>query len=530
MESLPVVAVVVTLCAVVYTVYIHAQEVAALETRLQQLETLPLPAPQKHRKLAETHQPAPIRSLPAPRPEERAVEYTERGMETDPLPEESRKRTRADSQTSDREEIRRKAIGNNGKNRQDKAAAYFHSNFQRSKERFMASVGDLAKKPKLESKYESPKAGRSETLTYTSPSEAHTALRTEPLEPPPHKEEKTGGLFGAVPQQPAGGSLFGAKPAPVAVDSSAEKPSVSAQQPSSVSLFGASAPSSTPPTTTGASLFSGFSTPNPAPIQPASTSVTPAQPSMNPDLPTTSLAQPSASPGSSTTPAQTPGDMLGGTSLFGTSAMGQAAPKPPSLVQAPPPATGQLISLFGAPVTAPEKPAETQSKSLFGTSTGNIPGATATTAASLFATPKVSSEAPHPPASLIPPAEAAKSVFPPTSAPSFFPAATENTAIPQFGSSSTSSAQTPLFGLTSQPPATGTLFGNMPSSASSSSLFGSSSKPAEGGMTSSLFGTLPPGFSQPAQGAAPVFGSGASSLFGGAPSGASFFPTPNSKT
>jgi len=434
------------------------------------------------------------------------------------VPEESRKRTRADSQTSEREEIRRRAIGSNGKSRQDKAAAYFNSNFQRSKERFMASVSDLAKKPKPEpeAKYESPKAGRSETLTYTSPSEAQSAQRAESL----HREEKPAGLF--APQQPAGGALFCASPAPAAVDSGALKPSVSeqVQQPSPSSLFGVSAPPSNPPPTTGASLFPNFSAPSTAPTQPASTPAVPFQPNMNSGLSITSSAQPTASPGPSTS-AQTPSTLFGPTnqSMFGAGVMGQAAPKPPSLVQAPPPTS--TPSLFGSLAPASEKPADTQAKALFGPSAGGFPGATNS---SLFGTPK--SEPVQPPP--IEPADAAKSVFPATSTPSLFSAPTGNAAIPQFGSSSTPSGQAPLFGSTSTH-ASGSLFGNMASTASPNTLFGSAMKPAEGGMTSSLFGTLPSGFSQPVQGTGPGFGSGPSSLFGGVPSGSSLFPT-NTKT
>ena len=513
MESIHVITVVVAICAVVYTVYIHVQEVSALETRLQQLETLPPPAPQKHKKTAEASHPPPIRPLPAPRRPERPVESCEKAVETDPLPEESRKRPREDSQGYDREEIRRKAIGNNGRNRQDKAAAYINANFQRSKERFLASVGDLSKKAKAESaaKYESPKAGRSDTLTYTSPSEAQNTRRAEADAPlAPQKEEQTSGLF-APAAQPSTGSLFGSTPPPTATAAGTASSSGKEQQSSSSSLFGGpmSSPSQPPASAMGTSLFASPSLPSAAPSQPAPTQPsTTAQPTPTGTFP--NLSAPSAPSG----PSQTPSSLLG-SGLFGVTE--QAAPKPPasSLFQAPPP---QTTSLFGAPVTSTNKPADTQAKTLFGT-TQSAEGFPAPSASSsLFGPPKQEPTLPATPQ--VTPADAAKSLFP-TSSPtaSLFTAPKGDSSFPQFGSTAQTS-QTALFGgPTSLSASAGPLFGTP--AASTSNLFGNASKPAEGGTTSSLFGNLPAGFSQPIT---------ATPLFGASATGPSLFPSANSKT
>lgn len=527
MESIHVITVVVAICAVVYTVYIHVQEVAALETRLQQLETLPPSAPQKHKKTAEAPHPPLIRPLPAPRRPERPVDCCEKGVETDPLPEENRKRPREDSQANDREEIRRKAIGNSGKNRQDKAAAYINANFQRSKERFLASVGDLSKKAKAESaaKYESPKAGRSDTLTYTSPSEAQNTRRAEAEAPlaPAQKEEKTSGLFPSA-SQPSTGSLFGSTPPPAVPTAGTAPSSAKEQQSSPSSLFGGPMSSPSPPPASsamGTSLFPNPSQPSAAPSQPPSTQPsTTAQPASTVSF--TNLSTPSAPTG----PAQTPGSLLG-SGLFGGTE--QAAPKPPtaSLFQVPPPP--QASSLLGAPATPTNKPADTQPKSLFGTASLTSAEGFSANPSSLFGPPKA--EPALPAAPQVAPADAAKSLFPTSSpsAPSLFTASKGDNSFPQFGATPQPS-QTAIFGgSTSQSASTGPLFGTTTASTPTSSLFGNAAKPPEGGMTSSLFGPLPTGFSQPSTGTTPVFGSGAS-LFGTSATGQSLFTSANTKT
>lgn len=473
MESLPVVVVVVTLCAVVYTVYMHTQEVAAMENRLLQLESTRPLAPHKRRKTEET--PVML-SKPQPAIEEKVVEYCERGMETDPLPEEVRKRPREEP-NRDNEEIRRRVIGTNGKNRQDKAAAYLSANFQRSKERFLASVADTAKRtPPPESapaKFESPKVGKTDTLTYTSPSEVKSAPRREE-EPqlipakPEEKKPSMGNLFGSTPP-PSSGSLF-ASVAPATTTTAAEpappkpKPASEAStQPTS--LFGAASSASTPPPASTGSLFG-------APV-----TSTPPQSNPTPVASATNPVQPSVSPGSSNPTAPTLFGSLGtgvSSSLFGS---GPAAPKPPGLFQAPPPSS-QPANLFGAPAEKPPEP-----KSLF-------PATPAT-------------EAPKTLFGLNPASEPAQSNLPSAANTVKPPAPTSGQSLfGQFGSDAKvsilpSQPSTSLFG-SATPSSSGSLFG-APGLVNSGSLF-STAKPKEGAATSSLFGPLPAGFMTPTSG------------------------------
>ena len=567
MESVPVlVTVVVALAAVVYTVYLYKQEVTEMETRLRMLETHRPPgisAVKKYRKLNDPrpsdvhsegaytslHRSAEVREPDVP--QARVVEYKERAVETDPYSDRERKRPREEADVRDPRDIRKKALAGSSKSKQDKVAMYLSTNFQRSKERFMATIGDLSKKGKNnDRRYESPKAGKTDPLLYTSPSEVRGRETGEvPAKAEPSSEKPLGSLFGAAsapppsrypvaqppatapPSQPAppkdppsvAPSSFGAlpttpssieaaKPPPSVLPTESlfgPKPSEKSERPLTVSLFGktegATAPSSlfTTSTVGAGQLFGGAS---------------PAVQSSGAD---------------------------GKQPLFGAIAAGekQASEGKPA------------GSLFGDVKQSSEK--KESLMSLFATATQSASAATEKPAASLFTLPPTEKQTSAPalttdapslfgnskPVSLFgstpaAPSVPAPSLFPSTAPPSstVFISAPSATP-PQFGAMSAPQQLTPpssssLFG-TPQPSSqlnTSSLFTSSAATQASPVVFGpAANKGGDGGFNSPLFGQMPAGFAMPKQteGAGkPLFGGSdpGKSLFG--PGSGALFPGP----